>query len=282
LYLGASSDSILHIFNENLLHLSALDLPEARLVTQAVFLEKEGHLVLGTIGGCSSYYLEVGCKHDPNSNLTLNPKGDRMVFKLHPDREMENSPPWCKGLRYQDNSTPPGEELLVAWSLDRVCVYTYRQIPGREWGGEHPKLQTTLLHSFTDVTDPDDSIQFVYVLKKLLTFAVATVGGRLKVYKFTKAKPLFEEFARMAKPIVEMQEHPMQEGYVVAAGLDGNLRIFDLRKSDPLFIFKLPDGLVKFKFLTVHHFMMHLKTGEVQIGRMFFPAKIMLRSNQMV
>ena len=74
----------------------------------------------------------------------------------------------------------------------------------------------------------------------------------------------------------------MQEGYVVAAGLDHHLRIFDLRKSEPLFVFKLPDGIVKFKFLTAHHFMMHLKNGECQVARMFFPAKIMLRSNQMV
>jgi hypothetical protein len=42
----------------------------------------------------------------------------------------------------------------------------------------------------------------------------------MKIWKFTKEKPLFAEFDRMAKPIVDMQEHPMQEGYVVAAGLD--------------------------------------------------------------
>jgi hypothetical protein len=158
--------------------------------------------VLGTVDGVTSYFLDVGCHYDPKQNLHLNPKGDRMVFKLYSDPVIPNSPEWVKGLKVQDNCKP-GEELIVAWSLDRISVYTYKQIKTSEQGG-HPKLETKLLHSFTHVTDADDSISFVLVLKSLGNFAVATNGGRMKAFKFTKEKALCAEFQQMARPIVDM------------------------------------------------------------------------------
>jgi hypothetical protein len=125
LYLAITSDAQLHIYNENLLHVSCLPLHSNRTVTTAIFLENVGHLILGTVGGVNSQYLEVGCKYDPKSNLQLNPKGDRMVFKLHPDPEFQNSPDWVKGLKEQNNSKV-GEELIVVWSMEKISVYTYK------------------------------------------------------------------------------------------------------------------------------------------------------------
>jgi hypothetical protein len=100
LYLIITDDFYLHFFNENWLHLAKLYL-NTRLITHAVFLEKESRLILGGIDGLTSFHLDVICKHDPKQNLALNPKGDDMMFHAHNEGVLEGSPKWCKGLKLQ-------------------------------------------------------------------------------------------------------------------------------------------------------------------------------------
>jgi len=64
LYFIISDDFFLHFFNENMLHVAKLHL-NTRLITHAVFLEKESRLIVGGIDGLTSFHVEVICKHDP-------------------------------------------------------------------------------------------------------------------------------------------------------------------------------------------------------------------------
>ena len=100
IYMGFSQDFNLHIWNENWIHLSKLYLGVG-YVTCALFLEKESRLICGGVNGCHTFHLKVDVKHNPALNLVLNPRGDEMKFQVFPEDLLDDSPVWCKGIKFQ-------------------------------------------------------------------------------------------------------------------------------------------------------------------------------------
>jgi WD40 repeat protein len=92
-----------------------------RLITCGTFLDDTDRLILAGKDGCHSFFFEYGCKHPPTKNLTLNPKGEDMSFKLIKDPEVPESLPWCKGLRF---GQVPGDYILTVWNPRQVSIYS--------------------------------------------------------------------------------------------------------------------------------------------------------------
>jgi len=195
-----------------------------------------------------------------------------MVFHVHSEGILEGSPKWCKGLHLQMKEY---DELIVSWGLHQVAMHSWKLSGGDK---QRQRLKTKCVFSFKGVTGGEDQVSFIYANKKLLNFAAASSHGALRIWKLSDKMTLLHNFDRLARPIVDIQAHPKEDSYFIAGCMDCRIRVYDQRKSELIYTFDLPDGISLFKFVTKTHFAINLPTGEMQICKMNFPAKILLTS----
>jgi hypothetical protein len=132
----------------------------------------------------------------------------------------------------------------------------------------------------------DDPISQVFASRKLLNFAVASKQGCLTIWKLDvdnkHSKLMLHDFERLPRPIVDFIAHPREDSYVIAGCLDSNIRVYDIWKCEHIYTFKLPENIKIFRFLSPTIFVGHYENGHMHVGKMNFPTKIMLQSNQNV
>ena len=90
---------------------------------------------------------------------------------------------------------------------------------------------------------------------------------------------MLHEFEKLPRPIVDFNEHPREDTYVIAGCMDSNIRVYDLQKCEYIYTFKLPENIKIFRFISINCFVAHYENGHMHVGKMNFPTKIMLQSN---
>ena len=113
------------------MHLTKVTIPNARLITHAIFMEQESQLVLGGIDGVRCFRVQLVSRHEPDQNLILNPRGEGMSVFLHedvifPDRDVT----WVKGMRLQSSGKGDRakDNLISVWNMTQCNFYSYTSL----------------------------------------------------------------------------------------------------------------------------------------------------------
>ena len=141
-----------------------------------------------------------------------------------------------------------------------------------------------LKHSYDNLITSDDLLTEVFFNRKLMNFVTATFYGKLIVWKLTEEAVLVHEFNKNERPITSMAQHPHESNYFIAAGLDSEIRIYDLDQFIHIYSFELPNefSLRMITMLNGHSFACQYENGEVNSGHLYNIAHLFLTRNQNV
>lgn len=250
LYLAATTDFKLLVYNENLKFWGALEL-KVRLVNFIYFWEEESKIITAGVGGCYWFDFYVKTKYEPKQALLLDPEGKNMEFEIGNKLHINKSLLWIKGLKIDE-----AENMIFSWSQKYTC---FNLLEDGTRVARYEEL-TTYEDYITDLIISDEFKYFItstmfgqiYVWK-LNVLSKVSLGmmdkNDLKLLKTNKTKrKLIHSYSGHTRKVTCLVNHPIKTMFI-SASLDNTVRIWWLDKFTELYCFHLLAGTTNIKLL---------------------------------